>query len=107
MSLWNPWLCINVVFICNQVMVIEYTKEARVKALLSHSKECSQDTILHHFGKLSRGKRDLTKSHPVVLTADCTETNLHFHYLKGMQNVSGTHCLLYMLTGFYTVWSCI
>lgn len=40
MSLWDPWLCINVVFICNQVIMIEYTKEARGEALLSHSKEC-------------------------------------------------------------------
>lgn len=40
MSLWDPWLCINVVFICNQVMVIEYTEEARGEALLSHSKGC-------------------------------------------------------------------
>lgn len=40
MRLWDPWLCINVVFICNQVMMIEYSKEAGGEALLSHSKGC-------------------------------------------------------------------
>lgn len=40
----DPWLCINVVFICNQVMMIEYTKEARGEALVSHSQECFHDT---------------------------------------------------------------
>lgn len=41
MRVQDPWLWIYVVFICNQVMMIEHNKETRGEALWSYSKDFS------------------------------------------------------------------